>query len=302
MHKLILFYQQLRTSTRNASPVPLDVWLYSLIFSLGLIYIFITWVLTIAPPSADFTEYNSKRLSKLNDLDVKNVIKVVMLGDSRLRYATFADKEMEELLTVDLGAPVKVIRIVNNWAVFHDFSGLTASIFAASPDLIVIQANLPSKGRAHIANKSISREYLFWRYFKTNSWNPGDLNQFTLQHEMSCSVLNIDEAVEERKKRAFRWFHFNQGSVSQKEITQFLANTTARRIPILFISIPITTVGKKGLPSPPKNPVETVSEIPEMIIDSNYCDIVHMNDKGRAVYSKWLATLIRHKLKANTSL
>jgi len=302
MHKLTLFFRQLKTSMHNVLPVPLDVWVYSLVFSISFMYIFYTWILTVAPPSADFTEFNSKRLKKLNDENISNVIKIVILGDSRLRYATFADKEMEEFLTLKLNVPVKVTRIINNWAVFHDFSRLTTPIFSASPDLIVIQENLLSKGRTEIVNKFIARDYLFWRYFKTNSWNPGGLNQFILQHEMRCTALNISETVEERKKRAFKWFHFNEGSLSQKEITRFLTSATARHIPVLFISIPITTVAKKGLPSPPKYPPETVWEIPEPIIDSNFCDIVHMNRNGRTIYSKWLATLITHELKLNTSL
>ena len=301
MHKLTLFFRQLKTSMRNVLPVPLDVWLYSLAFGLGFTYIFFTWVLSVAPPSADFTEFNSKRLKKLNDENISNELKIVMLGDSRLRYATFADKEMEESLTLRLGVPVKVTRIVNNWAVFHDFSRLTISIFSASPDLIVIQGNLLSKGRAEVANKFIAREYLFWRYFKTNSWNPGGLDQSTLQHEMRCTALNIGETVEERKKRTFKWIHFNEGSLSQNEINRFLTSTTARRIPVLFISIPITTVAKEGLPFPSKLPLETVWEIPEPIVDSYFCDIVHMNKKGRTIYSKWLTTIITQKLKMDMS-
>lgn len=299
MINLTSIIRQLKASIPGASPVPLDIWLYSLVFSLGFTYIFLTWVLGVAPPSSDFTEYNSTRLNKLIEGSTTDTVKIIMLGDSRLRYATYADQEMEEALTVKIGAPVKVTRIVNNRAVFHDFSQLTTLLLSTSPDLIIIQATLLSKGRADIANKFISREYIFWRYFKSNSWNPGDLNQFALQYEMRCLVLDTNETVEERRQRRSRWVHFKDGSLSQKEIFQFLENTTARRIPVLFISIPITTTGKEGLPAPVKHPAEFIWEIPEPINDSNFCDIVHMNENGRAIYSKWLGALITQKLKTN---
>jgi len=118
---------------------------------------------------------------------------------------------------------------------------------------------------------------------------------------MRCSVLDINETVEERRKRAFRWFHFNQGSLSQNEIMRFLADTTAARIPVLFISIPITRAGKEGLPSPPDESVKTIWKIPKPIADSSYCDFVHMNEKGREIYSNWLATLISREIKSRSS-
>jgi len=300
MINLTSIIRQLKSSLSSASPVSLDIWLYSLVFSLGFTYVFLTWILDVAPPSSEFTEYNSSRLNRLNEGNTTDTIKIIMLGDSRLRYATYTDREMEEILTVNLGVPVKVTRIVNNWAVFHDFSQLTTLLLSISPDLIIIQANLLSKGRADIANKFISREYLFWRYFKSNSWNPGDLDQVALQHEMRCLVLNTNETVEERRQRGARWLHFKEGSLSQNEISEFLENTTARNIPVLFISIPITTAGKEGLPAPVHPPEKTIEEIAEPIDDLNFCDIVHMNENGRAIYSNWLSTLITQKLKPNS--
>lgn len=281
--------------SKGLHPVPLVVWGYAALISLFVLYIFYYKLLTVAPPSNAFFEFNAVRIEMINKQD-PGLINVIMLGDSKLKYAVFDDNEVSEKLSFKLGKPVAATRIVNNWAVFHDFSLLIEPILKSRPDLIVIQETLLSKSRTGPAHKLLSREYLFWRYFGSGVWNPGDLNQYELQYQSSCAVLDKNETVEERKTRAFKWFRYSYQGESQKELQQFLDTAKTQGIGVVFVSLPISKTGVQGLPSPLKFKKKTVLRYPDQLPDSFFCDIVHLNKEGRTLYQNWLVDNLSQKL------
>jgi len=276
----------------DSKPLPLRYWLYILIVSLGFGYVLYAFLLVSPPPSQAFFLYNSPRISEMADSKTSEGLNVIMLGDSRLRYSTYDDEEMGNALSPTAKQPVNVVRIVNNWAVFNDFSLLTSQILELKPELVVIQKELISKSRSDFATKILARKYWMWRLFGSGIWDPGQLNQKDLQHEMRCSALRGNETVEQRKQRVFKWYDFEGKGVSKTNLERFLEQAISKNIPVVFVSIPITKRGSEGLPSAPEIPAYDVQSPTDPVLDSHYCDIVHMNPEGRKRYTHWLSEVI----------
>jgi hypothetical protein len=140
-----------------------------------------------------------------------------------------------------------------------------------------------------------------WRLFGSGIWDPSELDQESLQHEMSCSALRINETVEERKERAFKWFNFDGVGPSQIALTSFLAEATEKGIPVMFVSIPITKRGRDGLPVPIDDPSYQVLSPVVSFPDEQFCDVVHMNPVGRKRYAAWLSDKISSQLLTGDS-
>ena len=244
-------------------------------------------------PSQTFAEYNSARFSELTTKETR----VILLGDSRMRYAIHSEPKIAPMLEKRLNRPVNILRIVNNWAVFDDFSPLIKDIVEFSPDLIVLQKELYTKTRSPYAVKVMAHKYWLWKIFGNGLWNPGNLDQSALQNEMRCLVLNKHETVEGRKKRAYKWFNFSASGRSQESLKRFLKQANDKRIPYVFLSIPITTRAKESLPNADIDTVPSAIAPNFIIQDHNFCDLVHMNTVGREQYSKWLVNNLANLLK-----
>lgn len=96
----------------------------------------------LAPASREFVQFNLRRLANFADARHDAAFRVVLLGDSRLKYATYEPRELESRLAAAIGRPVAVVRIVNNYGVFADFAPLAPRIAAARPGLVVLQQDL----------------------------------------------------------------------------------------------------------------------------------------------------------------
>jgi hypothetical protein len=248
------------------------------------------------PPSEAFYLHNAARLNSLTERAGGGAIGVVMLGDSRMRYATDADDRLGAALSARLEKPVEVIRLVNNWAVMDDFTQLVPLIFAAEPKLIVIQEGLLAKERASRAKLLVGRSYLIWRLLGVGPWNPGNLDQRLMQVEARCEVLK-DEDVEERRERVGRWVSFVPEGESARQAAAFMDEAASRGIEVALLAIPTTSAGREGLPSfergPGLKPLVVTTQIP----NDSFCDIVHMNPQGRELYSAWLEITLGNLLK-----
>ena len=278
------------TWTEKATPLSFLDWGMIALFSAVFAFIVYTFLLVSPPPSAAFTNYNAERFQKLED----DKATVILLGDSRMRYATELDQTLAKQIEQKSDKPVQVLRIVNNWAVFRDFSPLVADILQVDPDLVVIQQELFSKSRSTYATKTLARQYWTWKWFGKGDWDPGQPDQEKLQFEMRCSALNINETVEKRKQRAFKWFNFSANGPSQNDLALFLAELERKNIKAVYLTIPITNAARKGFPTPqPATGLPILS--PDFAVpDTDFCDLVHMNPNGRNQYSTWLTNTLTH--------
>lgn len=297
MEKISSNFFKAPNAKANVEPLPLQLWLYITATSISLISLFYIFFLpTPPPPSEAFYQYNAPRLSALKQEKKK---KIIMLGDSRLRYATYSDNDMEILLSSKTNKDMSVVRLVNNWAVFNEFNQLIPLMLNTHPDLFVIQENVITKSRTYVITKILARQHLMWSHFGTGIWDPGNSNQYSIQNEMSCSATIQNETVDERRKRATSWFNYKRKSENNNNFNEFIKTTQLLNIPVIFISIPITSKGTLGLPHPPKMTTAKVYSPASSIPDEHFCDLVHMNDNGRVIFSNWLSEVIIKKLSGN---
>lgn len=256
---------------------------------------------TDVPPSEAFYDFNAARVEQFASRTEAGALGVVMLGDSRMRYGTETDDVLSAALTQQLGTEVAVLRLVNNWAVFEDFEPLTPIIADANPSLVVIQNELRVKNRASTAGSLIKREYLKWRIFGSGPWNPGDLDQTYLQFEMRCEVL-LDEDVEARRERVFRWVDFDEAGPNATKVAAFVADLERSSAAVRYLTVPITSAGQTGLPG--IEPVAAPDGLgPDFeITDDHFCDIVHMNPEGRELYTDWFVGAVSDELRSYAAL
>lgn len=283
--------------SRQTQAVPLITWGYAVGFAMAIFWILGTIILYKDPPRSEaFHYHNAARLERLAAKTNEGALGVVMLGDSRMRYATYADERLGAALSDHLERPAEVVRLVNNWAVMDDFTDLAPLIFEAKPGLVVFQEGLLSKERAARAKLLVGRTYLIWRFFGLGLWNPGNQDQNQLQLEARCEVLK-DEDVESRRERVGRWVSFDPDGDSAHQATSFLAEAESRGIRVVFLAIPITSAGREGLSSFERGRDLKPLVIPAQIPDDSFCDVVHMNPQGREAYSAWFITTLGNLLK-----
>ncbi|MBB5212114.1 hypothetical protein [Microbulbifer hydrolyticus] len=279
----------------DARPLPLWVWgVCFLLLMIPAAYYFL-FVMGFTPPSKEFTEFNLNRL--VSDESSGEQLQVVMFGDSRLRYATLAEEDLGSKLSDELGRAVSVRRIVKDIAVFEDFSGLTETVLELRPDLVVIQEDLLSKERSTYSQWFFSRKYLESLFFGAFSDKKGR-DQEKQQVEMSCDALSINETVEQRRAHFLKWARFGDEAQFAPGVAGFLKQAAAKGIVIRGISIPISPRGMASVPPPNELPLVEVGNTSQEFMNNEYCDVVHMNESGREVYSKWLVTFLASEINS----
>lgn len=267
-------------------------WGYTILFVIILYAALISYLKLPVPKSEAFYLYNLPRIENFENKIKSGSTGLLLIGDSRLRYAVYEDKILEEKLSQHTGQDIAVLRISNNWATFGDFETLLPDIIKASPSIIVLQEELLAKERAEAAMFLEARTYYIWLLFGTGPWNPGNLNQQDLQQEMRCEALNIEETVEERKNRTFNWIELNPESNNAQKIALFFQNFKSAQTSMKFLRIPITTIGQNGLSTFKSDENIPIYEYPGQIEDRKFCDIVHLNPEGREQYSSWFISRI----------
>jgi len=244
------------------------------------------------PKSEAFFQHNADRVEKFRNEILAGATGVVLIGDSRLRYAVENDETLAWQLSESGNRPFAVVRLTNNWAVFEDFSPLIPRVLDASPSLVLIQEELLAKERAPSAMLLEGRSYLIWKLFGIGPWNLGNLDQDALQSEMRCEALDLEETVEARRKRVFRWVSFDAEGQNAKFVDAFLQQLEKQGTAVRYMRIPITSSGQAGLPGFSRPGAPYTLTFPQHFGDHNYCDVVHMNDEGRRAYSSWLVNKI----------
>lgn len=288
-----------RTTQQEPRPVPLAVWAYALAFAFLLFWQLHNHLIGETPRSEAFHLHNEARLESLARAVDAGAIGVVLIGDSRLRYATPQDDEFSTLLTERLGRPVRVVRIAHDWAVFDDFAGLAPSILAAHPTLLVLQEELFAKERETPSRLLLGRSYLLWQIKGRGPWNPGDKDQALYQSEQRCDVLpDID--AEARRQRSLLWVAFDPNGANARAIAAYRDEAEAQGVGTAVLSLPITGAGRAILPAYHHPQDGRTLAMAGTIPDADFCDVVHMNADGRAAFTAWLLPNLAARLEAAT--
>ncbi|MEE9140901.1 MAG: hypothetical protein V3U18_09035, partial [Alphaproteobacteria bacterium] len=258
--------------------------------------------------SQAFYEFNMARIDQFAEASTgrpADGLSVVMLGNSRLKYATLSEAEMVALAESRGLGEMRFLEFVNNWAIFEDFEGLAAPLLEAEPDLIVFQLELLVKERADFSRLLLLREYVLWQLLGIGPWNPGNIDQRALQFDRPCANDHSQDAIATRLERTERWLSYDALGRSARLARDFIATATVRGIPVVLLSIPKTQKAEEF-------PILATSTLWRMldheverlesndkvshwrytaaIPDGEFCDVVHMNESARRNFSAWLVS------------
>ena len=284
---------------REQAP-PLVAWLWAAAFAALAVTAFFHAAghVEIPQPQA-FLEFNHRRVSEFAEPHDPEELRVVMLGNSRLKYGTLTEDQLAGR-AVDSGyGRMRFLRLVNNWAVFEDFASLGDAVLAARPHVLVIQLELLAQERAQDARALLLREYGQWRMFGRGPWNPGDVDQAELQYGTPCADGQSAEALDERKRRVRRWLRFQPDGPSSRLARAFVARAAAEGTAVVLLAIPRTSTMEVAM-QPTSDEMlaaarRVISQHPEIDLlkpggppDQLYCDLVHMAEPARQTFSAWL--------------
>lgn len=286
--------------SREHSPPARDlglIWIFAALIGVPLALWAQSSVRSIEVPSSQaFHDYNIERVDAFAERIDQGAIGVVMFGDSRLRYGTAVQDDLSAQLSDAMDADVAVLRVTNDWAILEDFVSLVPAILDAEPDLFLVQEELRARNRGSDARELLQREYLRWRLFGPGSWSPGDRPQEYLQEDTSCEV---EETLEARAVRVAQWLDFDPDGPADGHLSDVVGQLESEGVDYRFLSVPVPEAATLGLPSiaATDGPRGLAPDVD--IDDSFYCDLVHMDAQGRALYTDWLVGAVAAELDSN---
>jgi hypothetical protein len=282
--------------------MPLSVWKWAILFVFILGIGGFEWFFRMGPPGLSaFDKYNLDRLEEFSQRSTNAGLRIVMLGNSRLKYSTPDDAEFSRQLSLAAARKVEVLRIVNNWAVFQDFAKLLDPIAALRPDIIVLQLQLFGQQRALEARSLILLDFADWLVSgRDQLWNPGNIDQHALQSAVPCANDLSDTALQNRLDRTAEWLSFNPDGRSGRAARHWAIQQAAAGSQVVVLSIPRTPMIEQAtgvdFNASTRSIVDDLvashgvrfAEYRESLPLDAYCDVVHMNEAGQKAFSRWL--------------
>ncbi len=238
----------------------------------------------------------------------------MLLGDSRLKYATLQDEELGRLAEKRTADNV-FLRIVYNQAQFSDFAPFLDTILDIAPDLVLLQEPLLSRQRDEDVDLRVLQKLIIWAIVDGKSvWNPHGIDQEVLQFSTPChgtrlwqvgyklSAAQFDALVSEVRDRgtpdvdgpnaaAVRAF-VNAARESGTEVAVLRLPATAD-----FFRIVKTAFPDRASTMAAADTVAASWKYPGEFSSNDYCDLMHLNADARAKLSRWLATTAVRKLE-----
>jgi hypothetical protein len=280
--------------------VPMSAWVLTAVLAATLlIAMAVVGTGPVTPPSEAFQAFNAPRVETFRNADSDHY-RIVMLGNSRLKYATWDEVQLEDLRAGE--TPLDVIRLVNDWATFADFEPFVPALLDSAPDLVIIQVEMMSQERSMAANVRFMRLYLKWLLFGGTGelWNPGSLDQADLQFGTPCEDIEPSAAaVAARLDRTGNWLTHDPHGPSSTAARQFVDELRRRGIAVAYLSIPRTSVMEDARPGATltadalsAEERETIWRYPHSVGDEHFCDTIHLSESGRLMFSQWLTQRI----------
>jgi len=297
--------------------VPPMSWFYATIFVLwAIIFLVHRLNITRSPTSTAFQQFNLARIAEFSELPSE--YKVVILGNSRLKYAT----ELESTLAAmskELAVNVAYLKIIQEEAQFSDFEPFLESILELEPNLILLQAPLFVMDRVG---------YLNWRYLQkylvaavrgnSDLWNSTGNDQHSLQFDLPCAKSRLGMTTEqlaaallgERVRRTSLRANYDLNGINAQTIRSFAARASTVGSRIITLGIPKSAVlsdalqdfyGERLIVDQVLADREMTWTFEESISDDEYCDLIHMDSAARLRYSSWLIKRVAERLSDQDS-
>jgi len=251
-----------------------------------------------APPSQAYYEFNLQRLREFqaaHATKAPGTLRVVMLGNSRLKNGTIETAQIERWAAERGYAGIEAFRLVANWAVFRNFAPLLDQVRALQPDVYVVQMDLLIDDMAPTFESHLAFNYLRWLTAGDGTWS-----WYEPQDEQLGLVCTDEGQPEMRAARAVLKLTGDPTSESPQLARAFIREVTATGAEVLLVSVPKSDAFE--LVSPSVNDAmltaaqQVAAELPSVTVapfvgslpDNHFCDVTHLNHQGAAAYSRWL--------------
>ena len=286
---------------RPGGAAPSICWLWALAFA-GL-----AWVAYDeaprhfeAPPSVTFTAYNQPRIEAFGLAGPGAGLRVVSIGNSRLKYATPDDGPFARLAATAGLERASFLRIIGNWAVFEDFEPLVEDLLALEPDVIVLQVELLGVARAHRARRMILGEFAAWQLLGLGPWNPLNVNHRAVQTLKPCLETHSEDYLKDRLRLTDIWVMDDSQAAGARRARDFVRRAAAVGTQVALVTVPMSASWEALHPSDRPSLMRLAEDLgrssdnvhvlryPVRLSDDRYCDPIHMNPRGGAEYSDWL--------------
>jgi hypothetical protein len=250
------------------------------------------------PPSQAFRDFNLQRVRAFraeHEPRHPRTLRVVLLGSSRLKNATLAPDAFDEVGETAEFERIEAFRLVANWAVFATFEPLLDDVRALRPDVYVIQMDLLGDEMARPLKVQISFNYLRWLVSGSGSWS-----WYDAEREQLARVCTDEQTPDQRLDRAEANLVIDVESKSARRARDFIRTAIADGARVVLVSVPKTQAFERTLPSIREDMLASArnlaAELPQVTVvpyagvlsDEHFCDVTHLNDRGAAVYSRWL--------------
>lgn len=269
------------------------------------------------PRPAGFAEYNDARFQKYLQIAKSNPErrKVVLIGSSRTKYATEYGEDDPKTIGPSPLDRFNTFRLVKNVAVFENFRPFVGKILKSRPDVIVIEIEqLALKRRPRSTRHENIIEYLKFVLFGVGRWKVDLKRERNQQFAKPCSAEDEAAAYRGPENKIIDRVDRDkimtlQGLEADDTLAIWFAKAAAlNNIPVLWLTFPereqtISLYGNArtraaGIAAKQFQHLPTVSlmKYPQPLSKDYYCDSGHLNSKGRAVFTNWLANLVQKKL------
>lgn len=294
---------------------PLKVWLAAIIvvcvFSAHVSGMMQSLSESVLDPA--FYTFNAERLQALADDSKGGDVKVVILGDSRVRHAIgIGGENPEETYTTPGGKTVRFLRIVDDWAMFERFEPLLDDVFAAKPDMIVLVSHMFVRYWKTAALLKGARDQIVQSVFLVDKdidiaeepYTPAEM-QFRDSCEdlmdMSKPPMTQEEAVEFILSQVNNFTGVGTHHRNYEHGLRFIRDAAWRGTAVVVVDLPwakemdrIIGTQLRDTAAQFKSELRGTENVrllenPPRIPSEDFClDFRHMDRNGRATYTQWL--------------
>ncbi|WP_249579716.1 hypothetical protein [Thermohalobaculum sediminis] len=282
----------------QAHPLAPRFWAYAVLLGLLLTNLFSAGLLLL-PQERDgpaVMAYTEARLARFVDRIRGGALGVVLIGDSRMQFATLGEEALAASLTRAAGRPVAVIRFLRVASTFREIEPYAEAILDSGASAIVLQHSFMARQDTVVSRIGDARrmvaDTLFGRGSRQSSpalaaYYEGlsaceDIKPMRLPFTMlGASVTRDRYAARGESARLSARF---TDEAHQRGIAMIVAETPARDI----AGVETTLAPDPTLFVHPPRPVEVAG----LTDPGLYCDEYHLNETGRALYSDWLGQRI----------
>jgi hypothetical protein len=251
-----------------------------------------------APPSQAFYAFNMQRLREFratHDPRAAHTLRVVMLGNSRLKNGTIDVAQIEQRASQYGYTRIEYFRLVANWAVFRDFAPLLDQVRVLRPDVYVVQMDLLVEDMAPAYEAQLAFNYLRWLTAGQGPWS-----WYEPQGEQLGLVCTNEGEPEARAARAAQKLTSDPDSESPRMARAFIQEVASDGTEVLLVTVPKSAAFERVSPSvndqmltaareiAAELPSVTVAPFADSLPDDHFCDVTHLNRQGAAAFSRWL--------------